>query len=252
MIRAALLAAVAAASLTAATGVQAQALSCSLPRAPQPVHAELPSADQPRRVLPIGSYTLAISWVPEYCHGNAHAPGAAFECGSRRTRFGFSLHGLWPDGEGRLWPQYCRDTSLLPQSVIRQNMCATPSAQLLQHEWAKHGTCMGDLRPAAYFGRSTGLYATLRYPNMAALSRRPTLNAGMLAEAFAAANPGMTADMVRVTANKRGWLDELWLCLDTRFAYARCTPGSGGLAPDAKLRIWRGGRDQPLRTADDG
>lgn len=238
-------------ALFAAGSAQAQALHCVAPDAPQPVHAELPSADQPRRVLPIGSYTLAISWVPEYCHGNADKPSSAFECGGK-ARFGFSLHGLWPDGLGKEWPQYCRDTGLLPQAVIKGAMCATPSAQLLQHEWAKHGTCMGAIEPAAYFGRSTGLYARLRYPDMAALSRRPTLDAGKLAAAFAAANPGMRADMVRVTTNAHGWLDELWLCLDTRFAYTRCAPHSGGLASDARVKIWRGGRGQPSRVTDDG
>ena len=241
----------AAIGLLAAGSVQAQALHCTPPSGPQPVHAETPSADQPRRVLPIGSYTLAITWVPEYCHGSANKPAAAFECASS-ARFGFSLHGLWPDGVGKEWPQYCRDTGLLPQAVIKGAMCATPSAQLLQHEWAKHGTCMADLQPSAYFGRSTGLYAKLRYPDMAALSRRPALNAGMLADAFAAANPGMTADMIRVTANPRGWLDELWICLDKRFAYTRCPAHSGGIDRQASLKIWRGGRGQPSSVTDAG
>jgi ribonuclease T2 len=112
-------------------------------------------------------------------------------------------------------------------------------AQLLQHEWAKHGTCMPGLSPANYFRRSTGLYRNLRYPDMDALSRQP-LTAGRFAEAFAAANPGLDAEMVRVTANKQGWLDELWLCLDTRFRYERCRAGSGGLPAGATLKIWRG------------
>ena len=242
---------IATAALFAGGAAQAQALHCTPPSGPQPVHAELPTADQPRRVVPIGSYTLAITWVPEYCHGNRGKPASAFECDTR-TRFGFSLHGLWPDGVGKEWPQYCKDTPLLPQRVIKGAICATPSAQLLQHEWAKHGTCMADVQPADYFGRSTGLYAKLRYPDMAALSRRPTLNAGTLADAFAAANPGMTPGMIRVTTNARGWLDELWLCMDKRLAYTRCAPHSGGVARDATLKIWRGGRGQPSRTTDDG
>ncbi|MEV9253411.1 hypothetical protein AB0162_29715, partial [Klebsiella pneumoniae] len=78
--------------------------------------------------------------------------------------------------------------------------------------------------PDAYFSKSTGLYAKLRYPDMDALSRKP-LNAGQLAEAIAAANPGVPANAVRVTVNAMGWLDELWLCLDKRFAYTRCETG---------------------------
>ena len=151
------------------------------------------------------------------------------------------MHGLWPDGVGKDWPQYCQATPLLSRQVIQAHICATPSAQLLQHEWSKHGTCMAGYTPERYFAQSTGLYAKLRYPDMDALSRR-RLTAGALAQAIAAANPGLTADMMRITANRRGWLDEVWLCLDTRFRYQRCPAHQGGLAANASVRIWRGRR----------
>ena len=118
-------------------------------------------------------------------------------------------------------------------------LCSTPSAQLIQHEWAKHGTCMGTT-PAAYFARSSAMYAKLRYPDMDALSRRP-LTVGQFAAAFARSNPGIPASAIRVTA-KGGWLDELWLCLDRRFAYERCKANTGGLPGNARLKIWRGQR----------
>ncbi|RZF64183.1 ribonuclease T [Sphingomonas populi] len=217
----------------------AQALQCAIPAfvpAPRP---ELPSIKEPMRNLPIGSYTLALTWAPEYCQAHRRDAGAQIECGGG-NRFGFTLHGLWPDGVGAEWPQYCQATPILPAALIKQHLCSTPSAQLLQHEWAKHGTCM-PTTPAEYFKRSTGLYAKLRYPDMNALSRRP-LTAGDFAAAFAAANPGLPASAIRVTANRRGWLDELWLCLDKSFAYERCKPNSGGVAAGAPLKIWRGRR----------
>lgn len=220
--------------------VQAQAYSCSAPTTPPRPRPDLPSASQPRRVVPIGSYTLAISWAPQYCRENARQAGARFQCGEG-GQFGFTLHGLWPDGVGKEWPQYCKSTDLLSAATIRRNMCSTPSAQLLQHEWSKHGTCMPGFDPNAYFTRSTGLYARLRYPDMDALSRRP-LTVGGLASAMARSNPGMTADMMRVTANRQGWLDEIWICLDTQFRYTRCPAHQGGLAPNATLKIWRGRR----------
>jgi ribonuclease T2 len=34
----------------------------------------------------------------------------------------------------------------------------------------------------------------------------------------------------------------LWLCLDQRFRYIRCRPGSGGVTPGSDLQIWRGHR----------
>ena len=222
----------------------AQALSCSIPNQIERPHPELPSASQPQRQLPIGGYTLALTWTPEYCHGHAREGRNALECGGG-NRFGFALHGLWPDGIGRDWPQYCRSTPLLAPATIRANLCATPSAQLLQHEWAKHGTCLPGLNPDSYFKRSTGMYAALRYPDMDALSREQGLTVGRLAAAIASGNPAVPASAIRVTVNQRGWLDEMWLCLDKGFAYVRCRADSGGSSAATSLKIWRGGTRRP-------
>lgn len=216
----------------------AQAYQCSAPAAVPRPHADLPTAQQPRRVVPIGSYTLAITWSPQYCRGKAGDDG--FQCGGD-NRFGFTLHGLWPDGEGKQWPQYCKPVALLPAAVIRRNLCTTPSAQLLQHEYAKHGSCMG-VTPAAYFAQSSALYRKLRFPDMDMLSRRPSLTAGQFAQAIARANPGIAANMMRITANRQGWLDEVWLCLDKRLRYRACPAHQGGLTANAPLKIWRGRR----------
>ena len=217
---------------------QAQAPNCSIPATIERPHPDLASADQPQRLLPIGGYTLALTWSPQFCR-NRH-DGNDVQCGGG-SRFGFTLHGLWPDGEGRDWPQYCHATALLPEPVIRAHLCATPSAQLMQHEWAKHGTCMAGYQPASYFARSTGLYGKLRFPDMDVLSRAP-LRAGGLARVLARLNPGLPANAVRVTATRDGWLDELWLCLDRRFRYTRCRAGSGGVTPGSDLQVWRGRR----------
>ena len=233
MIRAAL----AAAALFAPAGAFALALSCPVPARIERPRPDLPDARQPRRVLPIGSYTLALTWSPRFCRDARNKTG--LQCG--QGRFGFTLHGLWPDGEGRQWPQYCRPVALLPESVIRRNLCATPSVQLLQHEYAKHGSCMG-VSPAQYFGQATALYRRLRYPDMAALSRQQGLTAGRFAAAFARANPGIAPDMMRITADRRGWLDEVWLCMNRQLRYARCPAHQGGLAASAPVKIWRGGR----------
>ena len=96
----------------------AQALSCALPAQVERPHPELPSASQPQRQLPIGGYTLALTWNPEYCHGKAREGGSSTECGGG-NRFGFTLHGLWPDGVGRDWPQFCKSTPLLSPATIR-------------------------------------------------------------------------------------------------------------------------------------
>ena len=220
--------------LAAPIAAHAQASQCAMPQrlpAPRP---DLPTKDQPKRVLPIGGYTLAISWSPHVCISSRH--DESLRCSGRNGRFGFTLHGLWPDGEGKSWPQYCRPTRLLTQPVIRANLCATPSVQLLQHEWAKHGTCM-TTRPADYFARARAMFEALHYPDMAALAQRRDLRVADLQKAFARANRGMSADMLRVTTTRAGWLDEIWLCHDKRLRPARCPAHQGGAAPTARLRI---------------
>lgn len=187
-------------------------------------HAEGPSVEQPRRIEAIGGYTLALIWAPEHCA--RPVPGAeSFRCGPVGKN-GFVLHGLWPDGKGKSWPQWCADAAILSPRTIAAFHAATPSAQLLQHEWAKHGTCMGTT-PKAYFKRSNRLFYRVRYPDMVTLSRQP-IDAQTFARAFATANPGMTADMVTLNLDQDGWLREVWLCLDTKFRRERCrmpTPG---------------------------
>lgn len=221
--------------LAAPAPALAQAAYCSIPlQIPRP-RIELPPTNQPRRLLPIASYTLALSWSPQYC-ATARGGDSAFQCGGRNGKFGFVLHGLWPEGSGRHWPQYCRAADLLPRQVIRRNLCATPSAQLLQHEWAKHGSCM-TTRPELYFNLARALYEGLRYPNMTLLARRETLTVRQFTAEFARANKGLSPDMIRVKTAGGGWLSEVSFCMDRAMDYARCPAGKSGAPPNARLRI---------------
>jgi len=205
--------------------------SCSAPTNLPPPHVEAPPPDQPPRAMPIASYTLALIWTPQHCY---HAVGGAesFEC-TRDTGARFVLHGLWPDGEGKSWPQWCAAAPVLPARTIAAHYCATPSAQLLQHEWAKHGTCIAGATPESYFGQSNRLFHALRFPDMAALART-TLTESAFASAFAAGNPGLAAEDIRLNLDKEGWLQEVWLCLDTAFRPMRCAAPA---QPSRKVRI---------------
>ena len=232
------IAAVAAAvALLVPVAVAAQVLSCTVPAALSRPQPDTPDARQPRRLVRTAGYTLALTWSPQYCRRATGHRDDAQQCGAGNV-FGFTLHGLWPDGPGKAWPQYCRPVELLREPTLRRNLCATPSVQLLQHEWAKHGSCMAG-GADAYFDRARALYGRLRYPDSVALSRRP-LTVGEFATAFARANPGMHADALRITATRDGWLDEVWLCLDRNYRKVRCPVHQRGVPASSPLKIWRG------------
>ena len=103
---------------------------------------------------------------------------------------------------------------------------------------------MPGLTPERYFALANRLYGTIAAPDMRALSHR-RLTARDFAAAFARANPGISADMVRLNLDQRGWLEEVWLCLDTAFRPQRCPVTQGGAHGGERVMIWRG--DAPDR-----
>lgn len=226
--------------------VAAQISACALDGPIAAPVADREAATAARRIVPITGYTLALTWAPEYCRTRVGSPRDALECAGGRGR-GFVLHGLWPEGRGDQWPQYCRPVSLLPLGLVRRNICALPSVQLQQHEWAKHGSCTGS-DPARYFADATRAYATVRYPDMDAASRRG-LTTEALSRAIAAANPGMPAGAVRVVANRRGWLEEVRICLDRGERAIACPAASDDrFSGSQPVKIWRGGAPRSSRT----
>jgi ribonuclease T2 len=215
--------------------VFAQASQCQLPRTIQSPRPISPRSGEARPNIPVGGYTLALSWSPEHCAAQ-YNPRNNSQCNGSIGSFGFILHGLWAEGSGRIWPQYCRAAPIVPREVIAANLCMMPSTQLMQHQWAKHGTCVAAT-PRAYFDRSRQLFQTVRFPDMATLSKDKGLTVGKLISVFAVINPGMKPDMLRVRSTYDGWLDEVWICLDRRFIMTRCPASKGGLRPSSPLRI---------------
>lgn len=216
---------------------RAQAYQCRAPTAPMPVPAI--EQDGPTRLMPVAGYTLALSWSPEFCRGREDSRTHARQCSGREGRFGFIVHGLWPNGRGESWPQWCPARSRPDPATVRQHLCITPDARLLAHEWAKHGSCMVGT-PQTYFRVTQVLWNSLHWPDFDRLSRRDDLDAGAIREAFADANPPFRPEHVGLVVNERGWLREMRLCYDRRFRPAPCTPRRFGPADSATVRIWRG------------
>ena len=74
----------------------AQAYQC---RAPERIELPKPILpDGPARNTRITGYSLAISWSPEFCRGGKAAKDSSnYQCNGAIGRFGFVLHGLWPE-----------------------------------------------------------------------------------------------------------------------------------------------------------
>lgn len=222
--------------------VMAQAWQCRAPaNLPRP-RLENAAPGEVRRT-PVDGYLLALSWSREHCRGREADPDHSLQCGRSIGEFGFILHGLWPEASGPAYPQWCRKAALLSRQTIAQNICVTPSVQLLQHQWAKHGTCMAR-RPDTYFSAARLLFAALEFPDMHRLSREGEDGGGLttarLVEEFALNNPGLPESAIRVKTNRRGWLQEVQLCLDRKFKPRACPAFMRGAPASAQIKIWRG------------
>ena len=222
----------------------AQARNCAMPGDFALPRAGRAPPDEVRRT-PVTRYLLTLSWSPQHCFdagrrsGGARRDGGgddALQCSGSNGRFGFILHGLWPETDGRDWPQYCAPARQLSRATIRRNLCMTPSPRLLQHEWERHGVC-ATRNPDAYFRAAHILYDSIRYPDMAALGARARLTVGDFTRAFVAANPAYRANGLIVATNRGGWLDEVRLCLDRRFRPQRCPAAARGAPAGQRLRL---------------
>jgi ribonuclease T2 len=184
--------------------------------------------------VPVTRYTLAASWSPEYCRNDK----TSMQCSGVNGRFGFVLHGLWPEARVGDPPQWCSLTPRPSPALIRQNLCMTPVPWLIEHEWAKHGSCMVKT-PEAYLRTASALWRSLRWPDADRLSRQENLTVGDLRQAFVLANRDWKADQVGVALSRNGWLQEFRLCYGRDFMPQTCPRGALGPPDSAPLKIWR-------------
>ncbi len=188
--------------------------------------------------MPVTGYSLALSWSPEFCKHRETRPADRLQCSGRNGRFGLVVHGLWPEGRSG-WPQYCAAPRRLSPANVRRNLCMMPSARMIAHEWAKHGSCMAR-RPETYFTITRILWEGLRKPDLDRLSRKDGLTAGDIRGAIAEANRGWEPEHVGIHLNQRGWLEEIRLCYAKDFMPAPCDRRRFGADDEAQAEIWRG------------
>ncbi|MGE5515914.1 MAG: ribonuclease T2 family protein [Bacteroidota bacterium] len=164
-------------------------------------------------------YVLSLSWSPTWCGGkNAKADGE--QCGGPR-RYGFVVHGLWPQYAKGGFPAQCAAPQPVPAGVMDDMLPLMPSRKLIQHEWSRHGTCDGG-DPAAYFGRTRQAYDKLRIPKLFQTPELPqALSVEQVEKLFIAANPGLERRSMAVVC-RGNQAAEVRLCLDRDLNFRTC------------------------------
>jgi ribonuclease T2 len=157
-------------------------------------------------------YLLNLSWSPEFC---ATHP-ASSECAAHP---GFVVHGLWPQNTDGTYPENCSDTP--GPANPSAYMDVIPTASLVEHEWATHGTCSG-LTPDAYFGLIRLAFHAVRIPATLVNSRQPTTQPPAdILSSFAQINTGFPPDSFALSCGNN-YLTAVEVCLDKNLHPESC------------------------------
>lgn len=169
------------------------------------------AADVPGR---FDFYVLSLSWSPDYC---ASRPQDGEQCG---RRFGFVLHGLWPQYE-RGYPADCTAEPLDP-AMLQHFAGLYPSRKLFRHEWQKHGSCSG-LDQQGYHQLSAQLKQRFVAPAMLKAPEQPLrFDREGLKQALQASNPWLSKQAISLSCSGSGrFLQEVRLCVDKAGKQAR-------------------------------
>lgn len=156
-------------------------------------------------------YVLALSWSPSFCAETGEKRGSE-QCGIGRN-IGFTVHGLWPQLTSG-YPSNCPTSEkFVPRNIIDGVRDLFPDEKLARYQWRKHGSCSG-LDPASYFKDTRIAARKVRFPDLLRNSRQPvTMQPIDIERAFAAINPGLRPEMMRVMC-RRGQLQEVRVCFD--------------------------------------
>jgi 5'-nucleotidase (lipoprotein e(P4) family) len=183
-------------------------------------------------------FKLALSWSPDYCQkiqndiaklnregktadANQLEQHNKLQCFSN-NEFKWVVHGLWAsscDGKSlaectdlaeiKKHPRFCGgDLAQLPYKNIKPFLCMTPSSELLQGEWEKHGAC--DFPSAEkYFKKARTLFSSLITPT-------EKLDAATLSQWMDSHNP-------KLAHKKLGFYGiEMYVCYNKKFEPIDC------------------------------
>ncbi|MBP2300185.1 ribonuclease T2 family protein [Azospirillum picis] len=161
-------------------------------------------------------YVLSLSWTPTYCARDRSGPDPD-QCGEKK--YGFVVHGLWPQYTDGSYPATCSRDRNVPKAAVDQTMAVMPSVGLMMHEWRKHGTCSG-LDAGDYFAKLRAAAAKVAIPDTLK-APGPTVPALQVERLFLDANPGLTPEGVAVMCSRRD-VSEVRVCLDKDLGFMPC------------------------------
>lgn len=219
-----------------AAAVAAPTEQCILPATIAAPRLQTPDPDEIVRGVPATYQMLAMTWSPEWCRTRSDRRSERLQCVD--NSFGWVLHGLWPSAQSAPHPRFCKPATRLTAAQVRQNLCLTPSADLLQHEWAAHGACAWD-DPAAYLQAAASVWGRLERPDPAALATGPApVTAGDIRTAFVAANPTLPRQAVAIGLTDDKRLLEVRICYNLGLDRPQpCPSGSRGAGDKIKITV---------------
>lgn len=164
-------------------------------------------------------YVLSLFWSPSYCEAEGGEANRQ-QCDSGRP-YAFVVHGLWPQFE-KGYPADCptgeRDVS---RDIVSDMLPLMPSTGLIRHQWRKHGSCAG-LSQADYFDVLRAARSRVAIPkDYERLRDYRIITPGEVETAFLRANPGLDANEVAVSCDRR-YLREVRICMTTALEFRAC------------------------------
>jgi ribonuclease T2 len=148
-------------------------------------------------------YLMNLSWSPEFCSIQGTSP----ECAANP---GFILHGLWAQNDDGSYPVFCTEEPA--PANLAQNLDITPDLSLLQHEWAKHGTCSG-VGPQRFFALEHRAFHSLKIPSqIEQVSHEISMTPDQILGLFAEANPDFPRGSILLSCG-RNHLTAIEACL---------------------------------------
>jgi ribonuclease T2 len=138
-------------------------------------------------------YLMNLSWSPEFCSIQGTSP----ECAAHP---GFILHGLWTQNNDGTYPVFCSEQPA--PADLAQNLDITPDLALLEHEWAKHGTCSG-VGSQRFFAMEHQAVRSLKIPPpFAHLDHEISLTPAAILDLFAQANPDFPSGSILLSCGR--------------------------------------------------